>query len=130
MDIRYPAATNGAKLRAALCALAESACGSFEPDTIRVPFYIDPSAPEIRTLTDTYNELENRSEVPFTMGGGTYARRFANAISYGPGQTGQPRPVWAGSPHGADEAMEMAQLYKALRIYILAIWRLMKLEFK
>lgn len=31
-------------------------------------------------------------------------------------------------PHGADEAMEMAQLYKALRIYILAIARLMKLE--
>ena len=56
------------------------------------------------------------------------ARRFANAISYGPGETDQPRPVWAGAPHGADEAMEMAQLYKALRIYILAIARLMKLE--
>ena len=49
-------------------------------------------------------------------------------ISYGPGETDQPRPVWAGAPHGADEAMEMAQLYKALRIYILAIARLMKLE--
>ena len=128
VDIRYPAAMDGERLRAALCALAENAGGSFEPGAMRAPFCIDPNSPEIRTLTNTYNELANRSDAPFAMGGGTYARRFANAISYGPGETDQPRPVWAGAPHGADEAMEMAQLYKALRIYILAIARLMKLE--
>ncbi|MFQ7004664.1 MAG: hypothetical protein ACLRRT_13990 [Ruthenibacterium lactatiformans] len=59
------------------------------------------------------------------MGGGTYARRFANAISYGPGETDQPaclggRPtVRTGHGNGA---------IQALRIYILAIARLMKLE--
>ena len=128
VDIRYPAAMDDARLRTALCALAESAGGSFVPEAMRAPFCIDPGSPEIRTLTDTYNELAHRSEAPFAMGGGTYARRFANAISCGPGETGQLRPVWAGAPHGADEAMEMTQLYKALRIYILAIARLMELE--
>lgn len=130
VDIRYPASMNDTKLGAALSALAESAGGSFEVDSIRVPFCIDPNSPEIRTLTDTYNELENRADPPFTMGGGTYARRFANGISFGPGQLGRPRPSWAGAPHGPDEAMEMEQLYKALRIYILAIARLMKLDLK
>lgn len=128
VDIRYPATMDDARLSAALHALAENAGGRFEQGAMRPPFCIDPNSPEIRTLTDTYNELANRSDAPFTMGGGTYARRFANAISYGPGELDQFRPAWAGSPHGADEAMGMEQLYKALRIYLLAISRLMKLQ--
>lgn len=61
VDIRYPAAMDGERLRAALCALAENAGGSFEPGAMRAPFCIDPNSPEIRTLTNTYNELANRS---------------------------------------------------------------------
>ena len=53
---------DGERLRAALCALAENAGGSFEPGAMRAPFCIDPNSPEIRTLTNTYNELANRSD--------------------------------------------------------------------
>lgn len=129
VDIRYPSSIQAVELKAALDRLAEGAGGLFEPTAARVPFQINPDLPEIRTLTDTYNELTGREEKPFTMGGGTYARCFANAISYGPGEADRPRPSWAGPAHGADEAMEMEQLYRALRIYILAVARLMKLDF-
>lgn len=128
VDIRYPASMDDGRLRAALEALARTAGGRFCEESMRAPFSIDPSRPEIRTLTDTWNELSGRSDAPFTMGGGTYARRFANAISFGPGETDRPRPAWAGAPHGPDEAMEMEQLYRALRVYILAVSRLMALE--
>ena len=65
---------------------------------MRAPFCIDPNSPEIRTLTNTYQRTGEPQRRAFAMGGGTYARRFANAISYGPGETDQPRPVWAGAP--------------------------------
>lgn len=129
VDICCPAAIDSAKLCAVLCALTENAGGSFEPGAMRAPFCIDPGAPEIRTLINTSHELTNRSDMPFAMGGGTYARRLANAISYGSGEARQIRPAWAGAPHGANEAMEIAQLYKVLRIYILAVARLMQLDF-
>lgn len=36
-------------------------------------------------LTDIYNELTGENKEPYTMGGGTYARKLPNAISFGPG---------------------------------------------
>lgn len=129
IDIRYPASMYDSCIKAALDRLARNSGGIFEPETVRIPFQTDPERAEIRILTDTYNEVSHRIEKPFTMGGGTYARCFANAISYGPGEPDRPRPLWAGPAHGANEAIEMEQLYHALRIYILAVSRLMKLSF-
>lgn len=126
VDVRYPASIDKASLRAAFEKLAKGAGGVFEQGQIREPFCVDPKAPKIRILTDTYNELTGRNELPFAMGGGTYARCFANAVSCGPGETGQPCPEWGGGAHGVDEAMSIEQLLKALRIYILAVSRLMR----
>lgn len=126
VDIRYPASIDETCLRTAFEKLAKDMGGVFEQGAGRVPFCTNPESPEIRILTDTYNEFTNRQELPFSMGGGTYARCFANAISYGPGEIDQPKPDWGGSAHGVNEAMSIEQLLKALRIYIVAVSRLMR----
>ena len=66
---------------------------------------------------------------PFTMGGGTYARHFKCAVSFGMEEPGEPAPEWVGPMHGPDEGVSEALRFKALKIYILAIPRLMQLEF-
>ena len=39
------------------------------------------------------------------------------------------QPAWVGPMHGADEGVSIELLMRALKIYILAVDRLMKLEF-
>lgn len=127
IDIRYPASIDDGQIHTAFCKLAESAGGGFEQGAVRVPFFIDPELPEVQILTDAYYAYGG-TEKPFTMGGGTYARCFENAVSCGPGELEQPKAEWGGGAHGADECMSIDQLLKALRIYILAIARLMRLR--
>ena len=83
IDIRFPTSTNAETLCAALSKLAQDAGGSFLPDSARVPFYIDPNTPVIQTLIRTYNDVTGKNAQPFTMGGGTYARAFENAVAFG-----------------------------------------------
>ena len=94
-----------------------------------MPFYIDADSPAIQTLINTYNDVTGEGKKPFTMGGGTYARHFKCAVSFGMEETGEPAPEWVGPMHGPDEGVSEALLFKALKIYILAIARLMQLEF-
>ena len=63
------------------------------------------------------------------MGGGTYARHFANAVSFGPEDDLIPTPDWVGSMHGANEGMNVDFLLQALKIYILSMAKLMEIEF-
>lgn len=45
------------------------------------------------------------------------------------GRDRRTRAEWVGPMHGPDEGVSEALLFKALKIYILAIARLMQLEF-
>lgn len=62
------------------------------------------------------------------MGGGTYARKFKSAVSFGAETHGLVLPEWAVSCMGPMRAPSEAQLKQALKIYILAIFRLMELD--
>lgn len=128
-DIRFPTSTTPEKLQAALEKLAASAGGTLEVSSARVPFYVDPESPVIQTLIQTYNDVTGKDAAPFTMGGGTYARHFASAVSFGMEEPGAAAPTWVGPMHGPDEGVREGLLWEALKIYILAISRLMKLEF-
>ena len=63
------------------------------------------------------------------MGGGTYARHFKNAVSFGIEEPEAAYPDFVGQMHGANEGVPEALLFQALKIYILAVTRLMKLSF-
>ncbi len=127
VDSRYPTNTNADTLTRRLAAAAGSAM-TVEDVHTNVPFYIEPDTAPIRTLIDTYNEVTGESAKPFTMGGGTYARHFPLAVSFGPERQGLALPGFAGPMHGANEGAEIHALLQALKIYILALSRLQALE--
>ena len=76
-----------------------------------------------------YNGVTGDEAKPYTMGGGTYARDFPNGVSFGPEHPERPAPDFAGPIHGADEAACWAYFEEALKIYILALIELEKLDF-
>jgi len=66
---------------------------------------------------------------PFTMGGGTYARHFPYAVSFGPEHEDVKLPEFGGPMHGANEAAPIDKLLEAVKIYILALLRLEEIDF-
>ena len=128
IDIRYPTCTNGEKLGALLSAAAGEHGAAFAPGRNDEPFYIPADAPPIQALLTAYNDVTGQDGQPFTMGGGTYARHFPKAVSFGPEVPGTVLPDFAGPVHGPNEAARIDDLMTALKIYILSIWRLQALE--
>ena len=127
-DCRYPTNTDAEKLRAAMLEVCGEAA-TLDKVESRVPFYISADSPAIQMLINTYNEVTGENKTPFTMGGGTYARHFPYAVSFGPEHTDLPLPAFAGPMHGANEGANFDKMIEALKIYILALLRLQTLDF-
>lgn len=126
-DCRYPTNTDAEKLAAAMGRVCGQAA-TLENVNSRVPFYIAADSPAIQTLIRTYNDVTGENKTPFTMGGGTYARHFPYAVSFGPEHTEIALPSFAGPMHGANEGAPFEKLIEALKIYILALLRLQEIE--
>ncbi|MDL2219556.1 Sapep family Mn(2+)-dependent dipeptidase [Ruminococcaceae bacterium OttesenSCG-928-O06] len=129
IDIRYPTATTAAALSVSLAEAAARHGATFVPGRSGQPFYIPANAAPIRLLLDTWNEVSGRADKPFTMGGGTYARHFQSAVSYGPGVEERELPAFAGPEHAPNEGVYLPDFWQALKVYILALVRLQKLDF-
>ena len=129
IDIRYPTCITAQQIQQRLTAFAQTCGAGFEAETPAPPFYIAPDSDAIRTLVDTYNQVTGQNKKPFTMGGGTYARHFANAVSFGMEEPDEPTPDFVGPMHGANEGVPVERLFQSLKIYILALSRLMSLDF-
>lgn len=129
IDVRYPTATTGAALTARFTDFAAQYGAQYACAKDTVPFVTSADTPMVQTMIDTYNEVTGKHEKPFTMGGGTYARHFPSAVSFGPEEEGEPRPDWVGDIHGANEGISTELLWRSLKIYILALARLMRLSF-
>lgn len=128
IDSRYPTNTSGEKICARIREVAgELAEVRMESDA--EPFYMSLENPAVRTLMTVYNGVTGDEAKPYTMGGGTYARGFPNGVSFGPEHPERPAPAFAGPIHGADEAACWEYFREALKIYILALIELEKLDF-
>ena len=88
---------------------------------------MQPTSREVQALMRAYNEVTGEKAEPFTMKGGTYARMFSTAVSFGPEKPWEEKPAWAGSMHGPDEAISEELLKQAFVIYVCAIGYLMEL---
>ena len=97
--------------------------------TAAEPFYIEADSPAILACIHTYNEVTGENATPFTMGGGTYARHFPYAVSFGPEHVDLPLPEFGGPMHGANEAAPIDKLLEAVKIYIIALLRLEEIDF-
>lgn len=128
IDVRYPTAITGDALNAKLDELARAAGGSCRKTRDDVPFLVDPQSPAVQALLSSYNQATGEDAEPFTMGGGTYAREFSCAASFGPEKPWEQVPEWVGGMHGPDEGVSEQLLKEALRIYALTIGKLMQLE--
>ena len=128
LDSRYPTAITGEKITETITELAARYHATVECDLDMVPFVTDPKSAAIRTLIDTYNEVTGNSDEPFTMGGGTYARHFERAASFGPNDPHVTNPDWVHGEHSADEGVSEELMRRALGIYNLSIARLMEQE--
>lgn len=93
------------------------------------PFYKSPESPDIKACMDAYNFVTGEGKRPFTIGGGTYARDFPNAVGFGPEHNDRPMPEFCGLMHGAEEAVSKAELLEALKVYIISILNLEELDF-
>ncbi len=127
-DCRFPTNTN----EKTMTAVMETVCGDaavLEQLHSRPPFYISADHPAIQALITTYNDVTGEGKGPFTMGGGTYARHFPLAVSFGPEHTDLALPDFAGPMHGANEGAPFEKLLEALKIYILALLRLQETDF-
>ncbi len=127
-DSRFPTNTSGEKIAAILRErygeVLEAECDREAP-----PFYMSLDKPEVQVCIKAYNSITGENAVPYTIGGGTYARDFPNAVSFGPEHPERPAPDFAGPIHGVDEAASKEWLMEALKVYILALIELQKLEF-
>lgn len=128
IDVRFPDAVGSDELEARCRALAdEFGCG-FEAMRAKPPFSVSADNPAVQTLLSVYREVTGRPAEPFAMGGGTYARNFKSAVSFGPEDNGLVLPDWAGTMHGPNEAASEELLRDALKMYILSILRLQDVE--
>lgn len=126
VDVRYPASIDDKQIAQRLQAKAAEYDATFacDPDLLMVPYVIDPNKPEVQALVRAYNTVTHSDAKPTTLGGGTYARHFANAVSFGPIHDGSTCPPWVGPMHGANEGFSENALKRALKIYIQALLNL------
>ena len=128
LDSRFPTCINGEKIAASIRAAIGTGAELVDEKTAK-PFYIEADTPAIKACIETYNEVTGENATPFTMGGGTYARHFPYAVSFGPEHNDMILPEFGGPMHGANEAAPIDKLLEALKIYILALLRLEEIDF-
>ena len=130
LDIRFPTAISADEITRRLAAQAAAAGARLEVTRVMEPFLVDPASPPVQALISAYNEATGEDAKPFTMGGGTYARHFTCAASFGPAKPWVPDPGWVGQMHGPDEGVSIELLQQAFRIYALTIGKLMERDLR
>ena len=128
LDSRFPTNISGDEITAAVQKAAGDAA-VIRAGRAADPFWKDPEEPELQACMKAYNEVTGEDAKPFSIGGGTYARHFPNAVAFGPEHPERPHPAFAGSIHGAEEAASKAELLESLKVYILALIDLEQLDY-
>ena len=128
IDCRYGVSTSGEKLTTLLRDTAGQTA-EILVDADNPPFYVGLENPTVQACIDSYNLITGEDARPFTIGGGTYARHFTNAVAFGPEHPERPFPDFCGPIHGINEAARLSDLLEALKIYIVALLRLEDLDY-
>ena len=128
IDCRYPEEISSAEITEKLMEAAGDDA-HLEVQTIEEPFYMDADSEPVQACIRAYNKITGENQEPFTIGGGTYARHFPFAVSFGPEHNDRPKPDFVGGIHSANEGVAIFDLMEALQIYISAILDLQKLEY-
>ncbi len=129
IDIRYPTNTDADTLTAQLLTAGAGAVLVKDVEAQK-PFWRDPASPELTACMEAYREITGeRTAQAFSIGGGTYAKDFPNAVAFGPEHPERKKPSFVGYIHGGEEGASLEELLEALKIYIAALLRLEQLDF-
>lgn len=86
------------------------------------PHYVDKNSQLVKTLFETYQKyMEDYDSKPITIGGGTYARYFENAVAFGILMPGAEDVM-----HQVNEYVDVDVLVKSVAIFSEAIYLLAK----
>lgn len=126
MNIRYPISTDGDTIRKGLETFAaehEMTLDIFKDDP---PAYVAPDSQVAVMINDLCKEVLKEEFTPYSMGGGTYARKLPNAMACGPLNKYLQRPggTQRGGGHQPDECICLESLENLIKIYVRAIARI------
>ncbi len=130
-NIRYAITDDAARIIAGMSEAAGACHMVWKTESDSAPNYFPREHPAVELLTKLYNELSGERKESFVMGGGTYARKLPGAFAYGIGGMKESAKEEAlrkrlfreghGGAHGPDEALNVNQLLKAMKIYAMAL---------
>ena len=104
---------------------------TIDESRVSASMYIPRDDPKVQCLQALYKDMTGDDTPPYAMGGGTYARMFDSALTFGPG--GSPidkdtRPDWLqpghGGAHAPDEYCYIPSMLELGRIYASALTEL------
>ena len=123
INIRYPASADHDAMVEAIAGTLGAHGFSIVREEGSLPSHTDPDLPLIRTLTEICCRKLGMELVPYSMGGGTYARCLENAAAYGPGIPGEENRMGAGRGRGhqSDEYITEDKLWRCFSVYSEAI---------
>ena len=105
-DIRYPASMTFEQLTGTIDERMGALGFAVKDRTNSLGHYIAPDTELVSTLMDVYGELSgDRASKPISIGGGTYAREFKNAVAVGVTQPGRPDKC-----HVANECILLSEM--------------------
>ena len=93
-------------------------------------YFVSADDPRIRALTYACESVLGVECKPYTMGGGTYARRLPNTVAFGSGILSQRKFLGdeRGNAHQRDEYISESELFDGMRIYSRALGNLSEIE--
>lgn len=81
-------------------------------------------------MTECFEEVMGERQEPYTMSGGTYARKVPNAVGFGPGLpkdlTVLGLPAGHGECHQPDESQCIDTLLMAWKVYMYTVLKLIE----
>ena len=113
VNIRYPVSCTDDQVVAAMEEVIGSGRTGILIRMVQKPLYVEPDDPAVITMMEAYRKHTGDTESqPATVGGGTYAKMFANTLAFGPMFPGEENTM-----HQADEKLSVESLVKMAHIY-------------
>ncbi len=120
IDIRYPVTFDGDALLAKIIETVEPYKVTVHDVADSKPTYAPAESDLVKTCMSVIDSVFHRAHwKPYTMGGGTYARKMPNACALGPEDPDYESPfgLFRGSIHQADESTPAKLLFDTMLVY-------------
>lgn len=121
--IRYPVTDYRERIETDLLKTIDQNRFAVKESVYNAPLYMEKDHPYIRLLMKVYRQVTGKTNEPFVIDGGTYARKLKNAVGYGGGNgvLAPFLPEGHGRVHQPDEARSISGILEAIKIYALSV---------